>query len=97
MMSAPQTNIEKQAKRHRGPLTGIVVALSVAALLFIGFTVYSSMTDTSQVPEESSPLSQPLQPGAVPATPRADTAPAPQIIDESDPLVPDQPQPQPAD
>lgn len=41
-MSAPKTNIEKQAKRHRGPIWGItiglvlVVAVAVAALIWNG-------------------------------------------------------------
>ncbi len=34
-MSAPNTNIERQVRRHRGPLTGIALALSVAALGFL--------------------------------------------------------------
>ena len=30
-MTAPNTNVEKQAKRHRGPLVGIILAVVVAA------------------------------------------------------------------
>jgi hypothetical protein len=93
MMSAPQTNIDKQTKRHRGPLTGILVALGVASALLIGFVAYSSMTGTPDAPQTSSPIEQPLQPGAVPSTPQAETSPSPQIIDESDTFVPGQTQP----
>lgn len=38
-MSAPQTNLEKQEKRHWGPIAGITLALIVAvaaAVYFIG-------------------------------------------------------------
>lgn len=37
-MSAPETNVEKQAKRHRGPLVGIILALVVAVGAAIFFT-----------------------------------------------------------
>ncbi|MGR3463355.1 hypothetical protein [Limimaricola sp.] len=41
-MSAPQTDVEKQEKRHKGPLTGMAVVavfgvLLILFLLFIGF------------------------------------------------------------
>ena len=36
-MSAPDTNIEKQQKRHRPSLTGIGLAAGFAALLLVGF------------------------------------------------------------
>ena len=56
-MSAPDTNIEQQARRHRGPLTGIALALSVAVL---GFLIWLAMVaaggnapgDSSVVGEE---------------------------------------------
>ena len=34
-MSAPNTNIERQVHRHRGPLTGIALVLAAAVLGFI--------------------------------------------------------------
>lgn len=34
-MSAPQTNLEKQRKRHLGPLLGIAFGLSLAVLLAV--------------------------------------------------------------
>lgn len=39
-MSAPNTNIEKQKGRHKGPLVGIAIALAFAAVLFIAFFGY---------------------------------------------------------
>lgn len=33
-MSAPETNIDKQVRRHRGPLYGIVLAVALVAALF---------------------------------------------------------------
>ena len=49
-MSAPETNVEKQTRRHRGPLVGIAVAivLAVAALV-----VVSMLSGTDEVPEEA--------------------------------------------
>lgn len=44
-MSAPDTNIEKQQRRHAGPLTGMTVAVVFAGLLLvglIGWTVYNA-------------------------------------------------------
>ena len=43
-MSAPNTNIEKQAERHRGPLSGMAIGLMFAGILLlglIGWTVYN--------------------------------------------------------
>lgn len=34
-MSAPNTNVERQKRRHRGPLVGILGGLAFVALLFI--------------------------------------------------------------
>lgn len=41
-MSASETNIEKQAKRHRGPLAGIAFALLWAGVLFAGFMIWTA-------------------------------------------------------
>ena len=34
-MSAPQTNIEKQQRRHRGPLIGMAVVVALVAIGFV--------------------------------------------------------------
>lgn len=42
-MSAPNTNVERQAEKHAGPLSGIAMALVFAGLLLVGliaWTVY---------------------------------------------------------
>lgn len=39
-MSAPNTNIDKQARRHRGPLTGMFAVVLFALLLLIGLLFY---------------------------------------------------------
>lgn len=38
-MSAPDTNLKKQGRRHRGPLIGIAVALTVGSLLLLWLIV----------------------------------------------------------
>ena len=39
-MSAPQTNVEKQAKQHKGPMVGISLALVFAAVLLFLFMAF---------------------------------------------------------
>lgn len=39
-MSAPQTNIEKQERRHRPALGGMTIAAGFAALLFVGWILW---------------------------------------------------------
>jgi len=44
-MSAPQTNIEKQKRRHRGPLVGmivVVIAVGLGYLWWVGYEVAES-------------------------------------------------------
>lgn len=52
-MSASETNIEKQKKRHRGPLTGMAMVIIWAVLLFSGFITwlaYQSDNPTAESP-----------------------------------------------
>ena len=42
-MSAPNTNPDKQASQHRGPLTGMAMAVLFAAVLLVGFILYVTM------------------------------------------------------
>ncbi|PTX56144.1 hypothetical protein C8N43_0795 [Litoreibacter ponti] len=44
-MSANDTNIEKEAKRHSPALLGIAGVLTFAALLFVGFTLFGPSTE----------------------------------------------------
>ena len=46
-MSAPDTNIEKQQKRHYGPLWGIA-----AVLVFVGLGIFAIPAATDEVSEE---------------------------------------------
>ena len=39
-MSAPKTNIEKQSRRHRGPLIGMWIAVGLALLLFLIWLIW---------------------------------------------------------
>ncbi|MCC1493882.1 hypothetical protein [Cognatishimia sp. F0-27] len=46
-MSAPDVNIEKQKRRHKGPLAGIaIVVLAVGA-----FVIFSSQAPENDLPE----------------------------------------------
>ena len=42
-MSAPDTNLDKQKRRHWGPIFGITAALAVAGALFLTF--FGSQTE----------------------------------------------------
>ncbi|MEO0861196.1 MAG: hypothetical protein AAFY65_11300 [Pseudomonadota bacterium] len=42
-MSAPDTNVEKQAKRHIPSLSGMSFAISVAALAVIALTIWGGL------------------------------------------------------
>ena len=39
-MSAPDTNVEKQAEKHKGPLTGMAAGLLFAGLLLFGLIIW---------------------------------------------------------
>lgn len=45
-MSPPDTNVEKQTKRHKGPLAGIPLAIAIAAVVFVAFLAWSAFTGT---------------------------------------------------
>jgi len=40
-MSAPNTDLEKQEKNHKGPLGGMAIGLAFAGLLLIGLIVWT--------------------------------------------------------
>lgn len=46
-MSAPQTNIEKQKKRHRGPLIGMALLVVVAVPVFLLWLTPDAETDVN--------------------------------------------------
>jgi hypothetical protein len=81
MMSAPQTNLEKQQRRHRGPLTGIVVVLAVVSVMAIGLLAYLSRNAAEDPPATPAAVTAPLPAEGAPATPLADPTPAPQVLE----------------
>ena len=89
-MSASKTNLEKQKRRHVGPLVGITLALLVAGLLFFGYMVYTADNDETPPPQAQTdePSTRPAT--GAPATPLDDPQPAPSVIEPA-------PGPEPAD
>ncbi len=41
-MSASNTNVDAQKRRHKGPLFGITIALVWVAVLFSGFLIWTA-------------------------------------------------------
>lgn len=76
-MSAPNTNIERQRRRHRGPLVGITLAVIFVLALF-------AMWLTGQIGSTSAPASAPAPGAAVPLQ----TAPAPAPAAPQTPAAP---------
>lgn len=52
-MSAPQTNIDRQKKRHRGPLLGIGAVVAFALALLLALSVW--LTDDAMPLPENTP------------------------------------------
>ncbi len=50
-MSPPDTNIETQEKRHKGPLSGMALAVVLATALFVGLMIW--MTANGNDPGDS--------------------------------------------
>ena len=73
-MSAPQTNIEKQKRWHRGPLVGIVVAVLFVLGLFAYWLMYETHTNSDAATD---PDGGQLSPGGNPTDPAPLLAPAP--------------------
>ena len=53
-MSAPDTNIERQKKRHGFPLKGIALVLGFVAILFAAYMMFLAERGESPV-EETTP------------------------------------------
>lgn len=94
-MSASKTNLDKQKRRHFGPLIGITLALLVAGGLLFGYMVYTADTEdaapATQI-QTDDPSTLPAQ--STPATPLEQADPAPSVIAPAP--TPD-PAPAPAD
>ena len=52
-MSAPDTNVEKQVKRHKTPLAGMAIAGAFSGLLLLAFLLWLSANGNT--PEETGP------------------------------------------
>lgn len=60
-MSAPQTNIERQKRNHRGPLIGIIASLALVAILFFVFVGDATSPESSLLgegPIEAAPITK---------------------------------------
>jgi hypothetical protein len=53
-MSAPQTNLERQKRRHAGPILGSVLVVCFALGLFFAYTTF--IVSEGQTPEASAPV-----------------------------------------
>ncbi|SEW19403.1 hypothetical protein SAMN04488515_1521 [Cognatiyoonia koreensis] len=59
-MSAPDTNVNKQTRRHRGPIIGIALVLAFAAVLFLGLLgyVWEPAETAGEVPAAAATVSE---------------------------------------
>jgi type IV secretory pathway VirB10-like protein len=88
-MSAPRTNLEKQRRRHWGPLTGIVAMLVLVSVLITVYMVYLADTETpEQAPVTTqAPAIAPLPAEGAPSTPMS-PSPGPQVVEQPAPPAP---------
>ncbi len=89
-MSAPQTNLETQERRHRGPIYGIIAVVAFALLLLFWLLMDTAdngtpadnnaaeIDDRTGDPTPTTPPADPAQPPVAdpPATPDGDLPPA---------------------
>jgi hypothetical protein len=54
-MSAPDTNVETQEKRHKGPLSGMLFAVLIAGLLFLGLILWLAWNGNDPGDEAAAP------------------------------------------
>ncbi len=52
-MSAPETNVEKQTRRHKGPLIGIAVAIAFVLAVIVALSMTSSDEEVD-LPDDAS-------------------------------------------
>ncbi|MDN5786975.1 hypothetical protein [Pseudorhodobacter sp.] len=80
-MSAPQTNLEKQKRWHRGPLLGIILAVAAALLLFVVYVAYVGAPADRGLDTGETVTADPAQPAPDvtpnPAQPAPDVTPNP--------------------
>ncbi|MDG4647799.1 hypothetical protein P6F26_05040 [Roseibacterium sp. SDUM158017] len=61
-MSSPKTNIETQAKWHRGPIMGITVGLVLVALIAIAAILWGGFPLEEQAAPDGAPT-ETIEPG----------------------------------
>ncbi|QIE43388.1 hypothetical protein G5B39_15255 (plasmid) [Rhodobacteraceae bacterium SC52] len=49
-MSASNTNIDRQTRRHRGPLVGIALSVATALVLFFGYLTFFAADGQDDTP-----------------------------------------------
>ncbi|NYS25574.1 hypothetical protein HUK65_11270 [Rhodobacteraceae bacterium 2376] len=93
-MTAPDTNLKKQAKQHRGPLVGIILALLVAGGLLFWMLTRTMVTEptaedaepasvsesTDGIPADGTTVGSPNQPTETPQVIEEFTAPEPEPL-----------------
>lgn len=91
-MTPPDTNLKKQKKRHKGPLIGMAVGVTVAVLL-LGWFISRTMMGTPET--DQAPPEQVIDSTGIPAEGAVsgpDDTGAPQI-EEPDPALEEDPVP----
>jgi hypothetical protein len=73
-MSAPNTDLDKQEKKHRGPMRGMAGVVAFALLLLVGLMIWTTSNSTS--PEGADTQIDGRTGAEVPAEPQVETAPA---------------------
>lgn len=77
-MSAPKTNLQKQKRRHWGPLLGIAIVLIAATILILWLLGHLADTDT---PETAPVPAVEEEEGGLPAGGQAVTPTSPDATD----------------
>lgn len=68
-MSAPETEVERQARKHRASLSGMLLAGLFAAALFLAYLWYTtSGTDGEAVTDEETATTGEASPSTSPGT-----------------------------
>lgn len=86
-MTAPDSNLKKQKRRHRGPLVGMAVAVAVAGalLLWLLFRTLSGTPETTEQPPAPAESSEAVPAESDAATTTLPDSDAPQVIEEAVP------------
>lgn len=58
-MSAPETNVEKQKKRHRAPLVGIALAVAAGVIFMAIWLVWATEEGNTPVEDNTPAIAEP--------------------------------------